>query len=220
VTDGHADHAAFLAAVVAAPHDDLPRLVYADWLDERRDPRGEFIRVQIELTRAPRCRHARPGVGFDGPFCSPPYCEICRPLQKLRVRESELRANILHWLGGLPGQPADEAGNKVTAFVGYNDLIEYHFVRGFVGRVSLRWEVWQEHAAVIRTAAPVTAVRLTTWPAPRAARPGLRDRLLAEWPELDFALPPAHSAAAVHVPGLRAVTDAIRRRAPKHRDDV
>jgi uncharacterized protein (TIGR02996 family) len=43
------DRAAFLAAVRAAPDDDLPRLVFADWLDEHGDPLGEFIRVQLEL---------------------------------------------------------------------------------------------------------------------------------------------------------------------------
>lgn len=46
---------ALLAAVWAAPHDDLPRLVYADWLDETGDPakaaRAEFIRVQCELAK-------------------------------------------------------------------------------------------------------------------------------------------------------------------------
>src|SRR3954471_1924369 len=40
---------AFLAAVLAEPDDDLPRLMFADYLDERGDPRGEFIRTQIEL---------------------------------------------------------------------------------------------------------------------------------------------------------------------------
>ncbi len=46
---------ALLAAIWASPHDDLPRLVYADWLDETGDPakaaRAEFIRVQCELAR-------------------------------------------------------------------------------------------------------------------------------------------------------------------------
>ncbi len=43
-------HAAFLAAIAYRPDDDLPRLVYADWLDENGDPeRAEFIRIQIEL---------------------------------------------------------------------------------------------------------------------------------------------------------------------------
>jgi uncharacterized protein (TIGR02996 family) len=36
-----------LAAVLANPRDDAPRLVYADWLIERRDPRGEFIARQV-----------------------------------------------------------------------------------------------------------------------------------------------------------------------------
>jgi uncharacterized protein (TIGR02996 family) len=40
---------AFLKAVRAAPGDDTPRLIYADYLTERGDPRGEFIRVQCEL---------------------------------------------------------------------------------------------------------------------------------------------------------------------------
>src|SRR5262245_11304094 len=45
--------AALLAAVYADPHDDAPRLVYADWLDENGDPeRAEFIRVQIALANA------------------------------------------------------------------------------------------------------------------------------------------------------------------------
>jgi uncharacterized protein (TIGR02996 family) len=48
----HADP--FLAAILAEPDDDLPRLIYADWLDERGDPdRAEFIRTQIELARLP-----------------------------------------------------------------------------------------------------------------------------------------------------------------------
>ena len=40
----------FLAAIRAAPDDDLARLVYADYLEERGDAaRAEFIRVQVEL---------------------------------------------------------------------------------------------------------------------------------------------------------------------------
>lgn len=40
-----------LAAIHAAPEDDAPRLVYADWLVEREDPRGELINLQIALAR-------------------------------------------------------------------------------------------------------------------------------------------------------------------------
>lgn len=38
-----------LDAVLARPDDDAPRRVYADWLEEQGDPRGEFIAVQCEL---------------------------------------------------------------------------------------------------------------------------------------------------------------------------
>ena len=40
-----------LIAVLAAPQDDAPRLRFADELMARGDPRGEFIRVQIERAR-------------------------------------------------------------------------------------------------------------------------------------------------------------------------
>jgi uncharacterized protein (TIGR02996 family) len=33
-----------IASILAAPADDLPKLVYADWLDECSDPRGSFLR--------------------------------------------------------------------------------------------------------------------------------------------------------------------------------
>jgi uncharacterized protein (TIGR02996 family) len=45
-------HEAFLLAIIANPDDDLPRLVFADWLDENGQPeRAEFIRLQIALAR-------------------------------------------------------------------------------------------------------------------------------------------------------------------------
>src|SRR5690349_5354630 len=43
-----------LAAVLADPEDDAPRLVYADWLDENGQPeRAAFIRLQVEAARLP-----------------------------------------------------------------------------------------------------------------------------------------------------------------------
>ena len=46
------DEKALLTAIWEHPHEDTPRLVYADWLQENGQPeRAEFIRVQIELAR-------------------------------------------------------------------------------------------------------------------------------------------------------------------------
>lgn len=39
----------FLKAIEAAPANPVPRLVYADWLDEPGDPRGELLRIQEKL---------------------------------------------------------------------------------------------------------------------------------------------------------------------------
>ena len=42
------DADALLKFVLAAPDDDAPRLVFADWLDEHGDPdRAAFIRAQV-----------------------------------------------------------------------------------------------------------------------------------------------------------------------------
>ena len=50
MTDGEG----LLAAILAEPEEDTPRLAFADWLDEQGDAtRAEFIRIQIELARLP-----------------------------------------------------------------------------------------------------------------------------------------------------------------------
>ena len=50
------DRDSFIAAIAAAPDDDLPRLVFADWLDEHGEgERAEFVRGHIALA------HAEPG---------------------------------------------------------------------------------------------------------------------------------------------------------------
>jgi uncharacterized protein (TIGR02996 family) len=53
------DERLLLKAVIQNPDDDAPRLAYADWCDRRGDPRGRFIRVQLEL--------AKIGKNFDHP---------------------------------------------------------------------------------------------------------------------------------------------------------
>jgi uncharacterized protein (TIGR02996 family) len=94
----HRDLLALLTACRAAPADDVPRLVLADWLDENADAAGlptpddararaELIRVQVELAR--------------------PMHDAARVMQ-LRAAEARLlTANAPRWLGDLP-QRLDE----------------------------------------------------------------------------------------------------------------
>src|SRR5262245_47228166 len=80
---GSASAASLEAAVAASPDDDAPRLVYADWLSARGDPRGEFIRVQCALAETKRPAKER---------------------NELRQREAALlRKHAADWLGGLAG---------------------------------------------------------------------------------------------------------------------
>lgn len=46
------DERALLDAILADPDDDGPRLVYADWLEERGDERATYLRLEIEFRSA------------------------------------------------------------------------------------------------------------------------------------------------------------------------
>jgi len=73
---------ALLAAVLAAPADDGARLVYADWLLEQGDPRGELIQLECALVERPTDKalakraeevRARCAAGFDKLVDGAPY---------------------------------------------------------------------------------------------------------------------------------------------------
>lgn len=64
------DRDSFIAAIIARPDDDLPRLIFADWLDENGETeRAEFIRVQCELARLSKSHH----VVIEPCVCLPAY---------------------------------------------------------------------------------------------------------------------------------------------------
>src|SRR3954463_6289309 len=47
------EEAAFLDALATNPGDDVTRQVYADWLQERGDERGDYLRGEIEFAALP-----------------------------------------------------------------------------------------------------------------------------------------------------------------------
>jgi uncharacterized protein (TIGR02996 family) len=81
---------AFLQAIINDPDDDTPRLVYADYLDDRgENERAEFIRVQCELARLPDA-----GAGQPSPR-----------RQELEARERQLLGKHEdEWAGCLQGR--------------------------------------------------------------------------------------------------------------------
>src|SRR5678815_3911516 len=91
-----------LAAILADPAADMPRLAYADCLEESGQPeRAEFIRVQVELARWGGCnwktKHVRAGYveceqwnEFLGEGQVMTWCPTCVRNNELRRREREL----------------------------------------------------------------------------------------------------------------------------------
>jgi uncharacterized protein (TIGR02996 family) len=54
-----AEDKAFLRAIIDNPADTTARLVYADWLDDRSDPRGAYLRAEVALHSQPDADSAR-----------------------------------------------------------------------------------------------------------------------------------------------------------------
>jgi len=129
------DHDALLGGVLADPDADLPRLVYADFLDEIGTPadaaRAEFVRAQIELAT-------------DEP-------DDQRRLE-LGVRERLLlNGNVKAWLAPL------RTRGEALQNPGTHGL----FRRGFVETVWMPATVFTWKAARLFARAPVTELRVT-----------------------------------------------------------
>jgi uncharacterized protein (TIGR02996 family) len=145
-----ADADALLAAILAEPDDDGPRLVYADWLEEHGEPaRAEFVRVQLAL--AGPCPLAGAGCLRQS------TCEHCWPLRRREGELLEARApsgwlNRLEWVGPVLA-PHAHGGSWVVPFR-----------RGFVESVACTAADWLAHADGILAAQPVEQVRLADWP--------------------------------------------------------
>jgi uncharacterized protein (TIGR02996 family) len=133
----------FLAAIRAAPADDLPRLVFADWLDEHGDPdRAEFIRVQCELAK-----HGRLGAWTDvGWRADDLGRSTLAPAAPLLARQTALwSAHGEEWSAELP----------------QSDLYRVEFHRGFAGTVTPLTGAWAQvrrPLAALFDAAPVDGI--------------------------------------------------------------
>lgn len=87
------DYQQFLARIRERPDDDVVRLVFADWLEERGEgERAEFVRVQCELANVQAWRVPHNGGTSTGP--DPAKMKRER-LAELKMRERELWASTL-----------------------------------------------------------------------------------------------------------------------------
>ena len=131
---------ALLCSVLAHPEDDLPRLVYADYLEETGDAvqikRAEFIRVQCELARSePR-----------------PAGSLTESILALRTRERILQSEYREaWLA-----PLRRRGEPL-----FSPSCHGHFRRGFVEIVWMPARQFLWKAELLFDRAPVRELRVT-----------------------------------------------------------
>lgn len=134
---GMTPHDAFLESIIAAPDDDAPRLIYADWLEENGEPeRAEFIRVQCAIAKDRICRVAPTP-------CE--RCEDCKRWHHLSRREKELLNENGYFLDRIQAP--------------WPDVLRF-FKRGFVESVSCYCADWLKHGPAIVRSAPIREVRL------------------------------------------------------------
>jgi uncharacterized protein (TIGR02996 family) len=123
----------FLRAIFEKPDDDFLRLVYADWLEEHGDPRGEFIRVQCELATRLRAEIAQMEKDYEQ-----------RKTLKRRA-EQLFDASGQEW-----DQPMRESGCQ-----------KWEYRRGFVEAVELSGDAFEKSAAILFQIEPIQRLCLT-----------------------------------------------------------
>lgn len=170
-----------LAAIIAEPDDDLPRLIAADWLDDHSEcERADLIRTQIEavaVLNAITSFQWEAQKDFDD-------------LQRVRDFQAAREMATLN-IWRMVWQ------REVCPFLVEPQL----FYRGFIESITVSWQDWLTHNAAIIAATPLREVRLATWPNYQELHviyitPQLRQQsypvaewLKISWPAITFVLP-------------------------------
>lgn len=138
----HPDEAAFIRAICESPGDDAPRLVFADWLEERgQAERAEFIRSQCELTsRAEELLDAANFWEWFGPTLRDVWTGT--PAVCIYPNWPATWCEVGHW-----ERLADDA-RRWTVYV----------KRGFISRVVLPYDDYEKHSSTLFAQQPVTRV--------------------------------------------------------------
>jgi uncharacterized protein (TIGR02996 family) len=169
------DEAAFLQAIREAPDDDGPRLIFADWLEERGDERAarwaELIRVQIELKQV--YREIEEFQKADISYLDGQRAAVNRRFDALRVRNAKL------------------LGSTIDDLVPASLNRSCTFCRGFVEQVGCPLDAWLKGGPSLVARHPVRRVWISDVQPVRFVQHGgervLWSWRLFTWPD-DFAL--------------------------------
>ncbi len=142
----HPEYRGLLAGVRAAPDDDLPRLVLADWLEEHDSSEwAEFIRAQCLLERFPHAARVRAGTYTDDERVLPDWQQPLAAAQRERelwptvakeVFAGMPGANIVGWFSsGEPYLIDDDVCPELCYVIrrGFVDWMRYPLLHRWVG---------------------------------------------------------------------------------------
>jgi uncharacterized protein (TIGR02996 family) len=172
-----------LDAIIEAPDDDAPRLVYADWLQSHGDPRGELIQLQCQLAAVPDDDRRR----------------------SIKIAENRLLAeHAATWT-----QPLHDLLPVPRGYVNYS----FTFVRGFVEEATITLESLRRTEELFVAAPLLRRLRVIGdgFTGARIAPPRLDDVLdspsLARLRALELALPGGGNLLAQAVAGASTLRE-------------
>lgn len=198
-------------AILAEPRDDLPRLAYADWLEESGKDGwsawAEFIRAGLELWRAgwrgvPHFNGR--GVGLTAPLAA------AESHRRLFFRaEALFHEHGMRWAEGMAAGTGLAARRGVLSCHRHGlawgqHALSWSWPRGFPDHLRLSAKAWNEMADNLLKGLPVTAVTLSMKALPPLEHAGGRfhwlgrpdcvhgegdlveDVLGRRWPGIDF----------------------------------
>jgi uncharacterized protein (TIGR02996 family) len=134
---------AFLRDIKANPEDDTPRLILADWLEERGDPRGEYVRLECALARM-QPTHPR--------------------WQAAYTRRQELwQRHATEWVGPLPGWAWDRRPPGLGRGLGRLEVPVWEFLKAPKALAETEAYAWVEEL-VLSGMTPVRLGKLAASP--------------------------------------------------------
>jgi uncharacterized protein (TIGR02996 family) len=154
----------FIRAILHSPRDYLLRLVYADWLEERGDPRAEYLRLWIAFNQAANAGEPAKAysarlqkIGIRGHWlafvdCWEPRKEVDEDeiVFPIRTSDANLRygpcficgrsKNMKHWVSRMPCEKCNRVFCWECADTGvYGSLADFrHFLSVPFGRIGFR----------------------------------------------------------------------------------
>jgi uncharacterized protein (TIGR02996 family) len=166
---------AILAAIIAKPKEDTPRLVYADFLEEEgQSDRAEFIRVQIELAQCftTLCTSKKLAPCYSQ--SNRAMCDGCERKTWLLKRERELFDILSESMW--PVWITSPKHLRCEQHEQYDLPTQFMVRRGFISNLTCSWIDCFGHLDEIRKHCPIERVRLTDRPELRFGPVGTTSR--------------------------------------------